>query len=386
MNINLLSAKKLKIIIGLVGIYLVAAGGTYLVFSQLRIGSSILSPSGVEQKRSSIDTSAPKTEECPLNGKKYTKAEKDIWVGRRPLGIMIENHEDSRPQSGLSSADVVYEAVAEGGITRFLALFYCGASAKEVQVGPVRSARIYYMDWISEYGNDPVYVHVGGANKPGPADALGAVKRYGWELYNDLNQFGAGFPTFWKDPERLENVATEHTTYSTTDKLWKYAQGERGLTDKGKDGKKWDASFIPWKFTDGASASGSTKISFPFMGGYDVYKVVWDYDASSNEYRRTNGGKAHKDFNNEAQIIASNVVVEFTKVKGPIDELKHLLYDTTGSGKALIFQNGSVVEGTWSKGTRSARTKFLNKQGKEISFVRGPIWIEVLDSSTKVEY
>lgn len=385
---SLLSVGKVKLIVGLIGVYLVVAGVAFFIFSKVKNGS-ILSPVGVQQKRASIDTSGPKTEECPLNGKMYTKAEKDIWNGKRPLGVMIENHEDSRPQSGLSNADVVYEAVAEGGITRFLSIFYCGASVKEIQVGPIRSARIYYVDLISEYGNDPVYVHVGGANKPGPADALGAINKYGWYLYNDINAgYSAGLPTFWRDQERLPGVATEHTMYSNTDKIWKYVQDDRGLTDKGKDGKRWDDGFIPWKFVDGkpAASATATKIHLPFLGGYDAYVVDWTYDANSNEYKRSNGDQPNKDLNTDSQLSVSNIVIEFTKVKGPIDELKHMLYTTTGTGKALFFQNGAVTEGTWTKDTRISRTKFADKQGKEISFVRGQIWIELADTSTKVDY
>ncbi len=385
---GLLSLQKLKLGLGIIGLYLLSAGISYVLFSYLKGAPGIIAPSTPESKRAAIDVNAPKTEECPLNGKMYTKAEKDIWQTRRPLGIMIENHQDSRPQSGLSKADVVYEAVAEGGITRFLTVFFCGASAEETQVGPVRSARIYYLDWVSEYGSSPLYVHVGGANKPGQTDALGAIKKYGWDLYNDINQFSVGFPTFWRDYERLGHpVATEHTMYSTTDKLWEVAKA-RGLANKDKDGKTWDDDFVPWKFQDGKPSAAPTalKISFPFWKGYEDYKVTWEYDPSTNVYKRVNGGQAHVDFDNKEQLAANNVVVLFTREKGPVDELMHMLYDTIGSGKALVFQNGEAIDATWSKKSRAERTRFMTSQGKEISFVRGSIWIEVLNTVTKVEY
>lgn len=384
---NFLQNKKSKIILGLVGLYLLSAGISYFAFSYFGPGLGVpLSPAGISQKRDQLDTSGPKTEECPINGKLFTKTEREIWSLRRPLNIMIENHQDSRPQSGLSSADVVYEAVAEGGITRFLAVFYCGASANEIQVGPVRSARIYYMDWASEYSKYPLYVHVGGANKPGPADALGAIKKYGWDLYNDMNQFSIGFPTFWRDYERLGHpVATEHTMYSTTDKLWKVA-GDRGLTQKDKDNQAWDQGFVRWKFADAKplSTPRASTISFPFFGNYNDYEVSWVYDSTTNSYKRSNGGTPLNDFNSDSQITATNVVVMTTVVRGPIDELKHMLYDTVGSGKVLIFQNGDVIEGVWSKASRTDRTIFKDKAGKEITFVRGNIWIEVIDPKTEV--
>lgn len=376
----------LKVTLGLLGLYLFSAGISYVLFSYVFKNKENVSPQ-VSQNRGKIDPTAPKTEECPLNGRKFSKAERDIWEARRPLGIMIENHTEARPQSGLSSADVVYEAVAEGAITRFLAIYYCGASAEEIMVGPVRSARTYYLDWVSEYSQDPLYAHVGGANRAGSADALGQIEKYGWRLYNDLNQFNIGLNAFKKDLERLPDVATEHQMYTTTDKLWAVAT-ERGLTDKNKDGVAWHKGFVPWKFVDGQASSSSqaTRISFPFWEGYMDYAVVWTYDPASNSYKRENGGGLHKDLNNDTQISASNIVVQFTTMRHLNDPEKHLLYTTTGSGKALFFQNGNVTKGKWAKKSRTDRTIFTDNSGKEIMFVHGPIWIEVLEPTVKVEY
>ena len=119
----------------------------------------------------------PKTEACPLNGELNTKTNKALWEKRRPLGIMVENTLEARPQSGLSNADVIFEVVAEGGITRFLSVFYCQDAE---MVGPVRSARVYFVDFISGFGESPLYAHVGGANTPGPADAIGHLSKMGW--------------------------------------------------------------------------------------------------------------------------------------------------------------------------------------------------------------
>jgi len=124
-----------KVLGGLFGLYLISAGISYLLFTYVIKSPQGINPQNVAKTRGKIDASAPKTEECPINGKMFTKAEREIWEKRRPLTVMIENHEESRPQSGLSSADVIYEAIAEGGITRFMGVFYCGASAEEVMLG-----------------------------------------------------------------------------------------------------------------------------------------------------------------------------------------------------------------------------------------------------------
>jgi hypothetical protein len=337
-----------------------------------------------------IDTSAPKTAVCPVNGGMFTEAEKKVWEERRPLTVMIENHQDSRPQSGLSAADVVYEAVAEGGITRFLAVFYCGAASGEVTIGPVRSARTYFVDWASEYGDFPLYVHVGGANLPGLANALGQIGDYGWlAKRNDFNQFSLGFPVFWRDYDRLgHEVATEHTMYSSTGKLWEVAE-KRGLGATDDKGSRWDKNFVSWKFKEELSADkrGETnRITLDFMGDYADYQVEWQYDQAANSYKRFNGGQPHKDLNNDMQLEAKNVVVIFMLEKGPIDELKHLLYGTTGRGKALVFQDGKGVEAVWQKAKRVSRTLFSDTKGKEIAFNRGPIWIEVAAVGREINY
>lgn len=317
----------------------------------------------------------------------FTKGEKQIWEDRRPLTVMIENHSESRPQSGLSRVDIIYEAVAEGGITRFLAIYYCGAAAEDVLIGPVRSARTYYLDLASEYGAYPLYAHVGGANVPGPANALGQIGDYGWLAQgNDLNQFSLGFPTFWRDYERLGRpVATEHTMYSTTDKLYDVAH-ERGLDAKDDEGEKWDEDYQPWQFKDDGEKGSVTNIRFNFWSGYGEYEVNWQYDGENNQYLRSNGGQAHKDLNNDEQLKAKVVVVQFMREKGPIDEHKHLLYTTTGTGKAIVFQDGQANQATWSKAKRQERTIFKDSKGKEIKFNRGQIWIEIVPLGKEVNY
>ncbi len=328
------------------------------------------------------DPSEPRTEECPLNGNKHTKKAKEFWEKRRPLAVMIENHAESRPQSGLSSADVVYEAVAEGGITRFMALYYCNLS--DIQVGPVRSARTYFLDWLGEY--DALYAHVGGANTPGPADALGQIIRY---EVKDLNQFSIGFPVFWRDYQRLGHpVATEHTMYSTTQKLWGIG-AKRGWTATDSAGIKWDETFTPWKPKDDKGGSSTTKITVNFWENQSVYQVVWNYDSVTNSYKRDNGGESHIDLNNKTQLAPKVVVVQFERESNANDGYPgnvHLLYQTSGTGKALFFQDGNVTEGKWVKKSRTSRTKYIDSKGNEIEFNRGQIWIQTVPEGSKVSY
>lgn len=402
---NKIKSTKIFTILAFLGIYLLSTGLSFAVFDYLKKPPEFIEKSAPplpEEEGLLIDISGPKTEVCPLNGQKFTKAEREVWSTRRPLAIMIENHEEARPQSGLSRADVIYEAVAEGGITRFMAIFYCDAVARENIVGPVRSARTYFLDWASEYGGTPLYVHVGGAHcdpatgegclNGAKADALGQIADYGWEGENDLNQFSIGYPTFWRDYERIgHTVATEHTMYSTTERLWSVAK-KRGWTNKDPQGTDWKQDFIPWSFKDEAKETkrGEVRvIEFNFWEKHKAYRVKWEYDKEQNLYKRFNDENPHLDLNNNQQLIAKNIIIQFMKESPANDGYPgnvHLLYGTIGEGKALIFQDGQVLQAKWVKKSRKDRTKFYSQQGKEIKFNPGKFWIEIVPIGTKVSY
>jgi len=394
--VNFITSKKFMTAIGFVGIYLLVAGISLAVFSFIKKDdtSMVGSDSGI---RSKVDLSAPKTEACPINGLKFTKAEKDIWEERRPITAMIENHADSRPPSGLLKADVIYEAVAEGGITRFLGIFYCGVSAEEVKIAPVRSARVYFIDYASEYGDKPIFMHVGGANDySGLGDtakqvrALELLETIGWRVPkgNDFDTtYDSGFPVFWRNYERLgKEVATEHTMMASLDAAFAQAE-KRGLGAKNEKGKAWDASFVKWNFIDDKPETPvASDISFKFWDNKTDYDVVWKYDSANNQYLRFNGGKEHIDLEYKQQFAAKNVVILLAKEKSSVDRNMHLYYTTIGEGNALVFQNGIVVKGSWEKDSREERTKFFDAKGKEISFVRGQTWIEIVPAGNEIEY
>ena len=391
---NLTTVQK-SLIVSILSIVLFIGSSTlsFSIFGRGKIGNLVVpgtmtipGPAAVISE----DPSEPKTESCPLNGQLHTKKAREVWEKRMPLAVMIENHTESRPQSGLSSADIIYEVVAEGGITRFMALFYCNLG--DIQIGPVRSARTYFLDWLSEYG--ALYAHVGGANTPGPANALGQIIKYG---IKDLNQFSIGFPTFWRDYQRLGRpVATEHTMYSTTQKLWDIGT-KRGFAAVDEKDGKWGTGFVSWIFKDPAanlasvtgSASGGAKVNVEFWSGYSSYSVTWDFDPATNLYKRSNGGEPHLDLNNKQQLTAKNIVVQFERESNANDGYEnnaHLLYGTTGQGRALIFQDGKVISGKWSKASRTARTKYTDDKGSEIKFNKGLIWIETVPEGAKVSY
>jgi hypothetical protein len=389
--------KQHYIITGLIGLalYLISTGLSFAAFSAIAKKSSTgtvtpVTTAGGVQSHFIVDPSIPRTEACPLNGKMYTKQEKDVWVTRRPLAVMIENHAESRPQSGLSLADVVYEAVAEGGITRFMGVFYCGIAVAPLNLAPVRSARTYFLPWVLEY--DALYNHVGGAGVCDDptvdtrAKALCQIDQY---KIKDMDQFGISFPTCYRNPDRLDHpVATEHTMVCVTDKLMKIA-ATRGWTNVDAAGVSWDKNFTSWKFKDDAKEAergASFSASFTAWKGYSDYNVKWVYDKVLNAYKRFNGGAPHTDLETKEQLTAKNIIILFAEETGPVDEHGHLLYANIGSGTGLLFQDGKNIKITWQKTTRTARTKFMDTNGKEISFNRGQIWIEMLPTGTAIAY
>lgn len=395
-----------QLILGFIGLFLVSTGVSLAAFTFLvKDSSSSDTTKKTNSKVSRVDLSKPKTEACPINGLKYTKAEKDIWSTKRPIVAIIENHLDSRPQSGLSRADVVYEVVAEGGITRMLGVFYCGIADNEYVIGQIRSARVYFINYALEYGDNPLFVHWGGANNicnncPGGVktkgdidprvDAYKLLEKIGWvngKYGNDMNgATNTGYPALYTDDRRM-NLATEHQKIGSTDKIYEEAS-KRGYNYKDADGKAWDQSFTSWNFIeDKASSSPAyTNITFGFWNNKSDYDVEWKYDQQNNKYLRFNGGKEHIDLENKQQLEAKNLVFVFVKEEGPVDKELHMLYTVTGEGKALVFQNGEVISGTWEKTTGKDRLIVKDSKGSEISFVRGQIWVEVLPSGNKINY
>ncbi len=409
MNLKtLVTSKKFTLIASFTGLFLISVGVSLVVFYLISPKSAANLLSEVS-KKSKFNLNLPKTEECPINGQKYTKPETDVWNTRRPIVQMIENHADARPESGLSRADVVYEAVAEGGITRFAAVFYCGAVAEDVHSAPLRSARVYFISMAAGYGTDPIYLHQGEANNicndcPGgvkskrqvdpTVNALTLFDKLGWQGGPKGNNFDGGynigFPVVVRDQYRLSSTpaAWEHSVVVDLDLAWQEAQ-KRGFGFKDENGVAWTKGFKKWLFQDGGAVSSATAtdIKFNFWDSMAGYDVEWKYDSATNSYKRFNGGVAHVDHEfDQPQLTAKNVVVMLVKETGPVDLEHHMFYTVTGTGKALIFQNGTAEVGTWTKASPTDREVFYGADGKEIKIVRGQTWVELVPAQNKVTY
>ena len=292
----------------------------------------------------------------------------DPSVNKRPvIGVMIENSLMARPQSGLDQAGVVFEAVAEGGITRFLALFQ---DTKPSYVGPVRSARPYYVQWCQ--GFDCAYAHVGGS-----PTALNDIKKWG---IHDLNQFfGASYF------KRISSRAAPHNVYTSISNLTKFA-ASRGYKTSTYTG-------FTRALKEGTADDTQTKahsIRFDYAG--TAYDVKYSYDAKHNSYKRSLAGKAHNavDAKGTTTRITPKVVIAMAvqKSQGALDSSNayYTEYKVVGSGKADIFQNGTVIHATWQKTARDKQISFTDKNGSAVALNPGQTWISVLDSLKSSSY
>lgn len=287
-------------------------------------------------------------------------------ANRIPLAVMIENHIDARPQIGLDKASIIYEAIAEGGITRFMALYGPQDVAK---AGPVRSARTYYVSWAQEY--KALYAHVGGN-----MDALDIIKSLN-TIY-DLDQFSIGSPTYWRDKK---NVATEHTMYTDTTKLRKVA------SDKGYP---TDGQFTPNSFkkeTDLENRPEGQLININFST--NTFAVKWTYDKISNSYLRSMAGASHKDGVSGEQLSAKNIIIQYVDRKATKTRINEsgYIYTTTGEGKAIFITDGIATTCTWKRADESSRTLFYDESGNIMKYNPGVTWYEIVhpDLSVTIE-
>jgi hypothetical protein len=273
-----------------------------------------------------------------------------------PAAFMIDNHPAARPSASLSKASLVYEAEAEGGTTRFMAVFANGEDLGEI--GSIRSARPYYIDWAKEI--PALYVHVGGS----PA----ALAKIAKEKVLNLNEFYQG-NYFWRSKEK----SAPYNVYTSSEKINKYLELKNPN----------ESAFDPWLFKEDADMENrgdvaSLKVGFVLKG----FDVEWRYDVENNDFLRLMGGLRHKDKQGDL-IKAKNIVIQYVASEA-IDDALRLEMKHIGKGKALVCLDGACQEGEWRKADAKSRTRFYDDGGNEIKFNAGPTWIEVIPPQYRV--
>ena len=271
----------------------------------------------------------------------------------RPMAVVIENHTDSRPQSGLTDAEIVYETLAEGGITRFLAVFQ---TREPKAIGPVRSARPYF-NFLADMWHAPL-VHSGGSKQ-----ALSELSAGVYKNLFDINEFYFG-STFRRDSSRQ----APHNLYTAPQNL-------RDLLDDKKQTnwttrKLWDTKTTPTS----ELSQATTNITIPFS--VPSYLVKFQYDPTTSSYARFVAGIKHIDANNDLQISPKNVIVQLTDITPDAsDELGTQKIRLTGNGPCYLFSAGTFKECRWSY-TEGKHT-YTDTEGNPLILEQGQTWIAV---------
>lgn len=278
---------------------------------------------------------------------------------RRPFAVTVENHVDARPLSGISRASLVFEAPVEGGITRLLAFYE--AESEVPEIGPVRSARPYFLDWTGEL--DALYAHVGGS----PA-ALSAIKA---GVVRDLDEYFWG-AYFWRASSR----SAPHNVYTSSD-LLRRAEQKRGADQT--------VNLSSWQFAATSTplvGSAAEEVVVPFSTR--DYKVKWRWEPQLRAYRRFLADSPDRDALGD-ELRAANVAIIFVRTR-VLDEVGRLALGALGAGRAIIFKDSQAEEGSWSKDSTSERLRFKNQSGEEIRFRPGATWVEVVPEGISVSY
>ncbi|UTX51081.1 DUF3048 domain-containing protein [Candidatus Saccharibacteria bacterium TM7i] len=279
----------------------------------------------------------------PLTGAEL----KDKAATKQPTtAVMIENSPDARPQSGLKDSGVVFEAIAEGGITRFLALYQ---EQKPTLVGPVRSLRMYYVDWLAPFNAS--VAHVGGS-----AAALSEVRNGN---YRDIDQFfNAG--TYWRATDRY----APHNVYTNFERL--------DALNNSKGYKESTFTGFARKDSKASEAPTATQVKVTISG--PLYNSSYAFNATTGTYDRSQAGAAHMD-RESGQISPRVVIVMKVKQQHVMEDGWREQINAVGTGAGYIFQDGTAQEVTWNKSARDQQIVFTDAEGKEIKLARGQTWL-----------
>lgn len=296
----------------------------------------------------------PKGTPCPLTG---ILVENEADLKLRPIAVMIDNEYNARPQSGLLDAEIVYEIPVEGNITRYMAIYHHNHTDK---IGPVRSARPYFIDKALEF--NAVYVHCGGSPQ-----ALKDLVSLKVNTLNDLK----GSPCFWRSNDRK----MPHNLYTSTKLMREVMESNKFNNKTAPEYFKFNEEF---KDIDGKKTSG---ITFSYSKNY---KVGYEYDEKDKLYYRTINDTRLKDKESGKDIATTNIIVEKTTAK-VLDDVGRLEVSNIGKNRGYYLTGGKLMEIEWSKSSRSAKTTYTDLKGNEILINKGVTWIQVVPDNVRVE-
>jgi hypothetical protein len=276
------------------------------------------------------------------------------------FSVMIDNATEVRPQNGLEQAQIVYEALAEGSITRLLAIF--SLSDLPDIIGPVRSARPYYMSWANDYGG--MYMHAGGSPQ-----ALQQLASGDWN-FADINEISHQGIYFYRDYQKNN----PHNLFTSAD-----------LIEQAQD-KYYEEQEIEqgWNYKDDLELIyrpiEQKYIKLPYQ--HQNYEVVWTYNREDNTWQRQAGGEVHTD--TQGKVLAVNNVIVLVMDTELID-IERLSMQTIGEGSGYLFRDGQKQEIIWTKESNDQSMQ-LKINDHLIDLNRGKTWINIWPSHLNFEY
>lgn len=310
---------------------------------------------------------------CPLTG---VEAADGVDVGRPALAVKIDNAPPARPQAGLDAADIVYEEISEGGLTRFLTVFHCNEAG---EVGPVRSARTVDPDILQEFGN--ALFGYSGAN----SQVLNKIA--GSDFIADLKHGSSGDAY-----ARAADRKAPYNLMTGTEKL-RSEEDASDVDGPPTTGLKFSADVLnppspAASPTAGEAASPAAPAGSSVSFSYSNSNVVrYTYDAGTKTYLRSHGDTPHQLANGQ-QVRAVNVVVQKVQiVPGTVrDASGSPTQDTTvvGTGEATVLRGGTAVTGTWSRPSLDDNTTFTDAAGETIEFAPGTTFIHLVPQERPV--
>jgi hypothetical protein len=275
---------------------------------------------------------------------------------------MIDNHPNAYPQIGLDSAVLVFEALAEFGITRYMAIFAPGVSPERENIGPVRSARPYFVEWAK--GLNSVYIHAGGS----PEGLLLAETAI--ELVNMDGLRGDAANSFRRSSQR----SAPHNLYTSSAEIAAF------LLQKGRP----EANYAEIGFGYKAEAAVELRPASQLLTYFFIYPeqyIRWTYDVRANDYLRFRGNKPYIDAGSGAQLRFKNVIVlEVPESPIPGDAKGRIEQQVIGQGAGRLFMDGREQEIRWQKDAGYAQLRLYETTGEEIALNPGATWIAAVPS------
>lgn len=350
-----MESKSTKILIAIVVILVIATGVLFAV--------KIIR----EKSNGSDEVISLGTEKLGKGKKEENKEEKSITTFNgtdRPVAVMIDNHKSAMPQSGLNDAYIVYEMIVEGGETRLMALF----KGKQLdKIGPIRSARHYFLDYALE--NDAIYVH------------------YGWspQAENDITKLGVnnvnGLVQSTSDFWRVKDKSAPHNAVSATKNILSIAKAKGYSLESDK---KSVLNYV----TEEVNLE-SEQVANKFSIKYSDYNTVsYTYDSEAKKYLRYSRNTKQVDWDTKEDVFVKNIIITFVRNSTLNDgENKgRQTLDNVGTRDGYYITNGKAIKIKCEKKSRKEQTVYKDMQGNEIKVNDGNTFIQICPIDAKVSF